>query len=593
MANRIALDCLYGLVVVTQSSKDPTVAGDAVCVMQNILSMLWSDSIGNAGSGGLMSVEDPNEIQNFAIRRLLILLIHTLSARTKNGDEDDDSKADGSDNDEPEETDLEKMGIELPTLAVAAAVWIIGEWMSFGPGAPSVTPSVDGTTKTTVRLEILRVLDQVYPALLPAEREQTIHFASKVVLSHAVANFNGSPMDGEIALCEHILALGRIDVTPDVKDQARMESAILHVSAGLKHDLDNLEMPPTVGKSISVDEAKKLVLERKPAPSFLPVREVNSDSNKRSNFRFGTLSSLMGHQARGTYLALPSWASKNSPRALRDPIEVAREQVSGVPSFATKPSNNNTGSGFYGDDSQSSSDSSSDDSSSSDSSVGDDADSESDDSSSSSDSGAAGKTNLLMAPPTSKANGHGGFQDMSNMMNGNNLLVPMAQSNPPAVMQPPIVEMASSSDSSDGSSSDSSSSSSSSDDDYNGDVSSANVLSPPGNNLLSMGPAVTSQGVDMFASQPPIQQSSTPSAMDDLKGLVMAPIAIDASKASNPDIERDSSAWIQLVRPELCGGLSARARYLRGPSRAHEMQLKGLDSNLPNTVCVQVQFGNE
>jgi hypothetical protein len=84
------------------------------------------------------------------------------------------------------------------------------------------------------------------------------------------------------------------------------------------------------------------------------------------------------------------------------------------------------------------------------------------------------------------------------------------------------------------------------------------------------------------------------SAMDDLKGLVMAPIVLDeSSEASDPDIENDSSAWIQLVRPELCGGLSVRARYLRGRTKEREVQLKGLDPNSPSVVCVQVQFGNK
>lgn len=87
--------------------------------------------------------------------------------------------------------------------------------------------------------------------------------------------------------------------------------------------------------------------------------------------------------------------------------------------------------------------------------------------------------------------------------------------------------------------------------------------------------------------------SSSSSAMDDLRGLVMAPIAVDETLASDPDIERDSSHWIQLIRPEVSSGLSLQARFLRGPTKTREAQLKGLDPKLPNVVCVQLQFGNK
>ena len=81
-------------------------------------------------------------------------------------------------------------------------------------------------------------------------------------------------------------------------------------------------------------------------------------------------------------------------------------------------------------------------------------------------------------------------------------------------------------------------------------------------------------------------------SLDDLKGLVMAPVAVDESHSSDPNIENDSGSWIELVRPELCGGLSVMGRYLRGPTRQREIQLKGLNPDSPNVVCMQVQFGN-
>jgi hypothetical protein len=144
--------------------------------------------------------------------------------------------------------------------------------------------------------------------------------------------------------------------------------------------------------------------------------------------------------------------------------------------------------------------------------------------------------------------------------------------------------------SSDDDSSSSSSSSPSDDDDenYQGDVSSANLLGLPTTsregNLLGMpvpNNAATTNG--------------TSGIMDDLRGLVMAPVVVEESEASaDPDIEKDSSAWIQLVRPEHCGGLSVKARYLRGPSKIREAQLQGLDDPAsPCVVCVQVQFRNK
>ena len=88
------------------------------------------------------------------------------------------------------------------------------------------------------------------------------------------------------------------------------------------------------------------------------------------------------------------------------------------------------------------------------------------------------------------------------------------------------------------------------------------------------------------------QPSTASSAIDDLRGLVMGPIAV-AESADETSTERDSSSWTQLVRPELCGGLAARARFLRGKMREREVRLAGLDPNSPSVVCVQIQFKNK
>ena len=77
-----------------------------------------------------------------------------------------------------------------------------------------------------------------------------------------------------------------------------------------------------------------------------------------------------------------------------------------------------------------------------------------------------------------------------------------------------------------------------------------------------------------------------------LEGLVMAPIVVEAKEEIDPDIDKDSSAWIDLIRPELGGGLCVKARYLRGPTRDREARLIGLDPTSPVVVLLQLQFQN-
>ena len=323
-----------------------------------------------------------------------------------------------------------------------------------------------------------------------------------------------------------------------------------------------------------------VLLGKKPAPSFLTVEDDNVGD--KSLFRFGTLSSLVGHQARGTYLQLLPWSDKNSPKSLRDPVEAVKEQLSGVPLSAGGGGGNATP-GFYGGDSENES-SSSDDSSSSESSSGgdDEADSDSDSTDSSSSSANGNKSHMPMG-----------------MTVGVTPLVNNIQSAPGvSVMQPrgqmmsfapvPVsTVMESSSGSSSSDDDDSSSSSSASENRNSRDFSNDATKKLIDGNLLSL----ATQSVPISHEQPISGKVS--SVMDDLRGLVMAPIAVDASKASDTDIERNSSAWVQLVRPQVSGGLSVRARFLRGPIRVGEAKLKGLDPEGPNVVCVQVEFGNQ
>ena len=483
-ANRLALDCLYGLSVVTQTCDSKLVIGEAIVVMQNILIMLPSDS-GEVGS--LPAVEDPNDVQGYALRRILLPLVNTLSQRGKDTRIDEDNE--GSDDEDEEPSELEKVTVELPHRAVASALWMVGEWVSNISNAPMNVKSVDGGIKTQVRLEVIRLVDRAFPELAPMEKEQSDHLACKLLVSSATG---AAPTNtNEAAICEHVMSMGRVDVNPVVKDRARFVTAIVKSAVGLKHDTDAIDALPSFGKSLSVEDAKKMLIDCKPSPSFLAVEDETAVD--KSSFRFGTLSSLVGHQARGAYLPLPPWGETNSPKALRDPIEEVKEQVTPA---AASPSQIGPTSGFYGDDSDSSGGSSSSSSSSSDGERADsesDSDDSSDDSSSSSDSrddddlNLLGSSKLAPAPSTFMQNNHTTNQNGNNLL-GDNTLQPVSQ--PPLQSLVPTFPTTESSQvsSDDDSSSGSSSSDSSSDENYNGDISSANLLmSPREGNLLSMG----------------------------------------------------------------------------------------------------------
>jgi len=381
-----------------------------------------------------------------------------------------------------------------------------------------------------------------------------------------------------------------------VKDRARFESSVLHASVGLKYDTDGLEEKPG-SAGLTLDNARRILTSNKPSASYIPIDDGTTVD--MSSFRFGTLSSLVGHRARGAYLPLPQWAEKNSPSALREPIEAAKEQL--APNFSDPSQPNAIGrSGFYADDNEggigngeesetsSSGSSSSSSSSSSSESGGQNADSESDSDSDDDSSSDDSDDNLLM--PKVQPNG---------TAQNNLLLQPMGQQGAMSSLprhQAHLSSQASSDDES--SSSGDSDSSGSSDEDYNGDVSSANLLKSPepssgqrsrkeSENVFGL---MTPSG---FAPIPEVSSSAKSSAMDDLKGLVIAPVNVEDSAATGPSTqERDSSAWVQLVRPELCGGLAVKARFLRGATKDKELQAKNINPSNPCLVCMEVHFSN-
>jgi hypothetical protein len=82
------------------------------------------------------------------------------------------------------------------------------------------------------------------------------------------------------------------------------------------------------------------------------------------------------------------------------------------------------------------------------------------------------------------------------------------------------------------------------------------------------------------------------SVADEMRGLVLGPVVVDADPTDS-NFDRDSSAWFQLVRPEHSGGLSVRARYLRGVTKAQQAQVMGFTSEKSTVVVVQILFENQ
>jgi len=586
VACSVALDALHGLSVVTQVSESRVVVGEAVSVMQTILISLNTST--TLGDGSTFVIEDPNEVRTFAMRRILLLLAGSLSNRQKQlmNEVDEDS-----DDDEKEVSDLENMSIDLRSPALSSALWIVGESMADAPSFDASAWMNGSHDVSKVRQELLRLVDSCFPYFNVIEKEQAIHFASKVLIS-CVSSTTTTTGPSEVVLCEHILAMGRLDINPDVKDRARFESYILHSSIGLKHDVSGIDERPGAVK-LDIGQSKTIILAKKPSSSYLPIEgETIIDT---TSFRFGTLSSLVGHRARGPSTSLPPWATKNSPAALRESIEVAKSQLAHKFSEHGESNTHRGMSGFYDDDnnedysSDASSDSSSGSSSSesSDSSL-DDSESDSDSSSSSSSSDESDNRNFS-APAPSLVTTNGNFQN-------NILFQPMTGQKNPSTSQsfePHRLSMAPTDD--DSSESDES-------DDDSSDESEVMPLKTPvqsghqggiPNQFQGEANLIGLRSVNGFAPNPEQRTSSNSSAMDDFKGLVMEPIKVGDPKTNSFDFDRDSSAWYQLVRPELCGGLSVKGRYLRGPTKENQLQMSNINPSNSNTICVQLEFSNK
>lgn len=548
-ANRTALNSLYGLMTLTIASTDDWIVGECATVMQRIMQQLHADLS--------FPVDDPNHVQESSMKRLVMLLVQCLSIRTENQEYDYD---------EEENRNKEGQKLCLPPFGVASTIWITGEWL-----APASTPSIilsglDDRTKSQIRVELLRLIAKCFPNMESCEKIQGVHFASKLLV-------NGAGGMNEAALCEHILSMGRTDVKTDVRDRSRHESALLHVAVGLKLDLDSLSDIGSLTRNLTLQKAKNILLQNKPPSSALPLDDEYNDGEAGGPLRFGTLSSLVGHKTRTAYLPMPHWAEVDSDASLRDPVKQVSERSDGTVDkvdYGWKVQKNKASSAFYDSDNDSDSSDDSDDSSSSSDEASESDDSESDDSSSSDDSKDKNGGHLPTTKPSVP-------KPVYIMTNGNSPSIPIAAK---------AVSLVDASSEDEGSNDDSSDTSDASDD---SDVDTPQRPAPISSveNLLNIGAAKLS-AAEHFTEI----KSNGNSYADGLQGLVMAPVVIDEVVTVDPDFERDSCEWLSVVRPELGGGLAVTARYLRGPTKAREAKLMGLDPESSNTVTMQIRFEN-
>lgn len=566
-ANAVALNCLYGLLTLTQTSDSKLLVGESVVVMQWILQMLVSDA---GPHGDLMNVDDPNLVQDRACRRIVLLLVNTLSSRVPKETPGGNDEEENNEEDEVKQLSrLEKLTVVLPARACSSALWFAGELLSQDSSVSSTAAifRIDGSKKTKLRLEISRLLARSFPDLKNVEKEQAIHFCSKLLVSKTSGV---PPLPNEGPLCEQVLAMGRLDVNPDVRDRARFESGVLRHAGGLQHDLDAVEDLPALPKSISLEDAQKMLLGTKPSVSTLPLEDESSRAHAEvgDGFRFGTLSSIVGHRARSAYLPLPKWASKNSDHNLREPPKVEKkEMVNGGGSVGWNQDSSQAGAvekKFYeGEESSSDDDASSTSSSSASSSSESSTSSAKESSSSSSESESSSDDEGSDGPPLQKGDDDG----VSNLLLPMQQPTPLGNTNGSALAIITSANLVHVEDVSEDSSS------------YGADGDNAD------RNLIPMG--VSSS---IRTAHPPTNGSSV---ADDLKGLVMAPVVIDAdAEPTDPDMDRDSSVWAQLVRADLSGGLSVHYRYVRGVTRVRQAQLMGFAQPKPNFVCLQFRLEN-
>jgi len=552
-ANKVALNCLSGLVTLSEVSDHEEVVGECVNQMHRIMLLLQTQE------GGDSVCVDPNRIQEKALRRLLLLVLRSLSGALEETDETEEKSDDGT-----KESDVQEV-ILLTTDKVSPALWMIGEWLTANSKSLSVL-KLDSVKKSDVQHELLRLIAKTFIAMDKSAKCHAIHLASKVLLTDCP--------NEDCAISEFILSLGRIDVIHDVRDRARFESLLIFSSKGIRLDSETLPTATQHTHKLSIDQAKSMLLDQKPTSSWLPIE---SEGQKQFNiFRFGTLSSMLSRKAGAAYFPLPSWAESDSPTSLRDPIK-----PDPMPSPKDGDSSRRKSDGWIVDEKKktkfydsSESSSSSDESSSSDSS------SESSESSSSSssssendDSSEEGSSDSDESTSTDDAKPHNRRQanvGHKHQQNGGKV---------------PVCGMGSSEELP------------SSEDESSIDAHSppkSNGVTKPTASLIDMNHDSSNMRTTSDTQRNDFNKDYTLSALTNgLEGLVMEPLVYDKDVKANGNIESESSKWITVVRHDLSGGLEACIRFLRRSARENEAKLIGLNPQTAHVICFQVKFENK
>lgn len=557
-ANKIGLNCLSGLVTLSEVSDHEEVVGECVGAMHRIMLLLQSQE-------GVKSVcDDPNRIQEKALRRLLLLALRSMS-----GALEDMKETEAKSDDMANESDLQGVML-LTTDKVSPALWMIGEWLTGKSNSLNVL-KVESVKKADVQYEVLRLIAKTFILMDKSAKCQAVHMASKVLLTDCSKE--------DFALSEFILSLGRIDVIHDVRDRARFESLLIYLSKGIRFDSETLPAATQDVQKLSIDQARLILLSQKPASSWLPIE---SEGQKQFNiFRFGTLSSLLSRQAGAAYYPLPSWAESDSPTALRDPVK-----SDPLPSAKAKNSSRGKSDGWIVDNNKKTEFyDSSDSSSPSDGSSSSDSSSESSVTSSSSSSSENDESSVGSSSDTDESTS-------SDDVKHNDGRPPhVANKHLLSVDKGPVAGI----NSSDTSSNDESSSNSE-------DESSVDGQYPPKSNGVTK---LTASLIDVNYDSSKTRNTYDTQGNDldkdytmstlanGLEGLVMAPIVYDKDVEGKGNIESESSMWISVVRHELSGGLEASIRFLRGSSRQNEAKLMGLNPQIASVICFQFKFENK
>ena len=550
-SNSIALNCLSGLVTLSEFSKNAEVVGECAETMQRILSQLLSYD------GMTSTAKDTARVQERALKRLLLILVRSLNSNEDNVDEEESA----------EQTQLQLRVVRVPDSAVASTIFIVGEWLTMSQSLQSPW-NINEKSRISIRLEVLRLLAKQFSSLDPRIKLQSVHFASKVLLT-LKANQASSPgaSNKECAVSEFIFAMARVDVLQDVRDRARYEGNILHMSVGLNYDTSALQQRPPGASSITLDMAKSMLLRPKPNASSLPLdgKEISGAKNEVDLFRFGTLSNVICNRTVGSTNPLPAWATKDSPGILRD-------------ASAVKKSDKNVDGGENGLYSSSEEDESSSDGSSSTSS-----DESGDESSDSESTDSSHEGNSIEKNTVD----NGGLELKPAMHDVVHNAGPIT---PSLINRAAQDESSSESSSDDSSDSDESSDESTNEGELNGDNKMKTSVRPDDSNILDMDIA---NNLSRVPSQIAKQTSSASSVVSGLEDLVMAPLVGNKNDICKPSgMDDECGVWKEYVRPTISGGLLVKMRFVHKSSRAREFRVMGLDTKSPSTVCLQVHVEN-